>query len=88
MCIRDRESGAGLEATYSSLVKSLHQLLYSTCLDKSVVSKTYKAACTVADQVRTSLADFTHFLKIKAIQNFSLGSYPFYEQTYIYEPVS
>lgn len=75
--MREKESGAGLEATYSSLVKTLRHLLQLTCLDKSVVSRTYKAACTVADQVRISLADFTNFLKIKAIQNFSLGSYPF-----------
>lgn len=72
--MREKESGAGLEATYSSLVKSLRHLLHLTCLDKGVVGKTYKAASPVADQVRTSLADFTHFLKIKAIHNFSLGS--------------
>lgn len=75
-CLKDKETGAGLEASCSSLCDSLRQILQLTCLDPEMVRKGVEAASVVTSQVQTSLKDFTTFLKVKAICNFTLGSYP------------
>lgn len=61
----------------SSLGVSLRELLQAASLDRTPVQRGRHAAEAISRCVCTAVSHFTDFLKVKAVTNFSLGSYPF-----------
>ncbi|KAG8320508.1 hybrid polyketide synthetase [Homalodisca vitripennis] len=72
--LKEKEGALGIDALSANLHVLLRTLLRLTCLDRTGLERGSEAAELVTQQVRASLTDFTAFLKVKAIRNFSLGS--------------
>lgn len=81
--LKDKEGALAIDALTANLQTLLRTLLRLTSLERGGLEKGVDAADLITLQVRSSLTDFTDFLKVKAIRNFTLGSYPLiYEKLY------
>jgi hypothetical protein len=65
-----------VEASATPFVEDLKELLQFTCFDNKVLAVGRDAVLAVASTVKHRLSDFSSFLKVKALRNFTLGSYP------------
>ena len=65
-----------IEASATPFLEDLKELLQSTCFDNKVLDVGRDAVLAVASTVKHRLSDFSSFLKVKALRNFTLGSYP------------
>lgn len=74
---RDPEVILQIEANTSSFVETLKELLRLICFDRNFLRQGIDVLTTVGRLVRQKLNDFSDFLKVKALKNFTLGSYPF-----------
>lgn len=74
---RDPEAILQIEANTSGLAETLRELLRLTCFDRNFLKQGLDVLTTVGRLVRQKLSDFNDFLKVKALKNFTLGSYPF-----------
>ncbi|XP_011150672.1 Hermansky-Pudlak syndrome 1 protein homolog isoform X2 [Harpegnathos saltator] len=73
--IRDPETILQIEANTSGLAETLRELLRLTCFDRNFLKQGLDVLTTVGRLVRQKLNDFNDFLKVKALKNFTLGSY-------------
>lgn len=71
------ESLLRAETATLNFLENLKELLSLTAFDRTVLKPTQKHILNVANIVSERLSNFNNFLKVKAIRNFSLGSYPF-----------
>ncbi|XP_018044334.1 PREDICTED: uncharacterized protein LOC108684498 [Atta colombica] len=71
---RDPEVVLQIEANTSGFVETLKELLRLTCFDKNFLKQGIDVLTTVGRLVRQKLNDFSDFLKVKALKNFTLGS--------------
>lgn len=74
---RDPEVVPQIEANTSGFAETLRELLRLTCFDRNFLKQGTDVLTTVGRLVRQKLSDFSDFLKVKAMKNFTLGSYPF-----------
>lgn len=74
---RDPESILQIESNTSSFVDSMKDLFRLTCFDKQFLKRGTDVIVTSSRLVGQKLVDFSDFLKVKALKNFTLGSYPF-----------
>lgn len=74
---RDPETILQIEANTSGLTETLKELLRLTCFNRNFLKQGLDVLKTVGRLVRQKLNDFNDFLKVKALKNFTLGSYPF-----------
>jgi len=74
---RDPEVILQIEANTSGFIETLKELLRLTCFDRNFLKQGIDVLTTVGRLVRQKLNDFSDFLKVKALKNFTLGSYPF-----------
>lgn len=74
---RDPESILQIESNTSGFMDNLKELYRLTCFDKNFLKQGVDVLTTVGKLVRQKLNDFSDFLKVKALKNFTLGSYPF-----------
>jgi hypothetical protein len=65
-----------VEASTVPFVEDLKELLQLTCFDNNMIDIGRDAVLAVASTVKHRLSDFSSFLKVKALRNFTLGSYP------------
>jgi hypothetical protein len=65
-----------VEAGTAPFVEDLKDLLQFTCFDNKALGIGRDAVLAVASTVKHRLSDFSSFLKVKALRNFTLGSYP------------
>ncbi|XP_072759676.1 BLOC-3 complex member HPS1 isoform X2 [Anoplolepis gracilipes] len=72
---RDLEVVLQIEANTSGFLETLKELLRLTCFDKNFLKQGIDVLTTVGRLVRQKLNDFSDFLKVKALKNFTLGSY-------------
>ncbi|KAG5333721.1 HPS1 protein, partial [Acromyrmex charruanus] len=70
---RDPEVVLQIEANTSGFVETLKELLRLTCFDKNFLKQGIDVLTTVGRLVRQKLNDFSDFLKVKALKNFTLG---------------
>ncbi|XP_044594723.1 Hermansky-Pudlak syndrome 1 protein homolog [Cotesia glomerata] len=71
---RDSESLLQIESNMPGLIDTMIELLRLTCFDRSVLKLGCDVIVTVSRLVRQKFNDFSDFLKVKALKNFSLGS--------------
>ncbi|XP_057340070.1 BLOC-3 complex member HPS1 [Microplitis mediator] len=71
---RDTESILQIESNMSGLIDTMIELFRLTCFDRSVLKIGCDVILTVCRLVRQKFNDFSDFLKVKALKNFSLGS--------------
>ncbi|XP_076241341.1 Hermansky-Pudlak syndrome 1 protein isoform X1 [Calliopsis andreniformis] len=71
---RDPESVLQIESNTSGFIDNLKELYRLTCFDKNFVKQGTDVLTTVGKLVRQKLNDFSDFLKVKALKNFTLGS--------------
>ena len=74
---RDSEAILQIESNTAGFVDALKELFRLTCLDKHFLKQGTDMIITVSRLVSQKLNDFSDFLKVKAIKNFTIGSYPF-----------
>lgn len=74
---RDPESILQIESNTPTFTDNLKELYRLTCFDKQFLKQGVDVLTTVGRLVRQKLNDFSDFLKVKALKNFTLGSYPF-----------
>jgi hypothetical protein len=74
---RDPESILQIESNTSSFLDALKELFRMTCLNKNFLKQGLDVIMTVSRLVCHKLNDFNDFLKVKALKNFTIGSYPF-----------
>lgn len=74
---RDLEVVLQIEANTSGFLETLKELLRLTCFDRNFLKQGVDVLTTIGRLVRQKLSDFSDFLKVKALKNFTLGSYPF-----------
>ncbi|XP_061941342.1 BLOC-3 complex member HPS1 isoform X3 [Apis cerana] len=72
---RDPESILQIESNISGFMDNLKELYRLTCFDKNFLKQGVDVLTTVGKLVRQKLNDFSDFLKVKALKNFTLGSY-------------
>ncbi|XP_043508376.1 Hermansky-Pudlak syndrome 1 protein homolog isoform X3 [Frieseomelitta varia] len=72
---RDPESILQIESNTSGFTDNLKELYRLTCFDKNFLKQGVDVLTTVGKLVRQKLNDFSDFLKVKALKNFTLGSY-------------
>lgn len=72
----DSECLLRVEASTAPFVEDLKELLQLTCFDNKMIDIGRDAVLAVASTVKHRLSDFSSFLKVKALRNFTLGSYP------------
>jgi len=77
---RDPEVILQIEANTTGFVETLKELLRLTCFDRNFLKQGIDVLTTVGRLVRQKLSDFSDFLKVKALKNFTLGSYPLIKQ--------
>ncbi|RLU22457.1 hypothetical protein DMN91_004735 [Ooceraea biroi] len=77
---RDPEVILQIEANTTGFVETLKELLRLTCFDRNFLKQGIDVLTTVGRLVRQKLNDFSDFLKVKALKNFTLGSYPLIKQ--------
>ncbi|XP_021934600.1 Hermansky-Pudlak syndrome 1 protein homolog isoform X2 [Zootermopsis nevadensis] len=63
-----------VEASTTPFLEDLKELLQFTCFDNKVLGIGRDAVLAVAGTVKHRLSDFSSFLKVKALRNFTLGS--------------
>ncbi|XP_076759749.1 Hermansky-Pudlak syndrome 1 protein [Xylocopa sonorina] len=78
---RDPESILQIESNTAGFTDNLKELYRLTCFDKNFLKQGVDVLTTVGKLVRQKLNDFSDFLKVKALKNFTLGSYPFLTTT-------
>ncbi|XP_058809470.1 BLOC-3 complex member HPS1 [Phymastichus coffea] len=71
---RDPETVLQIESSTQSFVESLKDLFKLICLNKNFVQLGRDVVTTVSKLVSQKLNEFSDFLKIKAIKNFTIGS--------------
>lgn len=76
------KSGSGealvrAESYTMGLLDTLKELFHQTSYDEAVMEATTSLAKEVTSSVRDKMKNFTEFLGVKALRNFTLGSYPF-----------
>ncbi|XP_070155056.1 BLOC-3 complex member HPS1 isoform X6 [Polyergus mexicanus] len=71
---RDLEVVLQIEANISGFLETLKELLRLTCFDRNFLKQGVDVLTTVGRLVRQKLNDFSDFLKVKALKNFTLGS--------------
>ncbi|XP_029156975.1 Hermansky-Pudlak syndrome 1 protein homolog isoform X1 [Nylanderia fulva] len=71
---RDLEVVLQIEANISGFLETLKELLRLTCFDRNFLKQGIDVLTTVGRLVRQKLNDFSDFLKVKALKNFTLGS--------------
>lgn len=71
-----------IESSTTAFIDTLKELLHLILWDTSAVSQGHETVKTVCNLVKNRLSDFSKFLKVKALRNFTLGSYPFYIATF------
>ncbi|XP_018394789.1 PREDICTED: Hermansky-Pudlak syndrome 1 protein homolog [Cyphomyrmex costatus] len=71
---RDPEVVLQIEANTSGFVETLKELLRLTCFDKNFLKQGIDVLTTIGRLVKQKLNDFSDFLKVKALKNFTLGS--------------
>lgn len=71
---RDPEVILQIEANTSGFIETLKELLRLTCFDRNFLRQGIDVLTTVGRLVRQKLNDFSDFLKVKALKNFTLGS--------------
>ncbi|XP_078033269.1 Hermansky-Pudlak syndrome 1 protein isoform X2 [Augochlora pura] len=71
---RDPESVLQIESNTSGFTDNLKELYRLTCFDKNFLKQGIDVLTTVGRLVRQKLNDFSDFLKVKALKNFTLGS--------------
>jgi len=76
---QDMECILRIESCGVQLMDLFCEIFRLVCLDQASVSHSADSAKSVARAVRAKLADFIGFLKVKAMRNFTLGSYPFHQ---------
>uniref|UniRef100_T1HAF4 FUZ/MON1/HPS1 second Longin domain-containing protein n=1 Tax=Rhodnius prolixus TaxID=13249 RepID=T1HAF4_RHOPR len=85
----ENTSAACIGSCSHSLGLCLRDILQSTVLDKSNIVRGSSVAISVSQAVAVALANYTNFLQVKALRNFTLGSYPFHYSfilsSFIYE---
>lgn len=59
------------------LWEALRYLFHAACFSEEVSNKEETRAIDVARKVKSRLSSFSDFLQVKAMKNFTLGSYPF-----------
>ncbi|XP_070523977.1 BLOC-3 complex member HPS1 isoform X2 [Cardiocondyla obscurior] len=72
---RDLEVVLQIEANTSGFIETLKELLRLICFDRNFLKQGNDVLTTVGRLVRQKLSDFSDFLKVKALKNFTLGSY-------------
>jgi hypothetical protein len=72
----DSECLLRVEACTAPFVEDLKLLLQLTCFDSKMIDVGRDAVLAVSGTVKHRLSDFSSFLKVKALRNFTLGSYP------------
>lgn len=65
-----------VEASTAPFVEDVKEMLQLACFDRTVLGVGRDAVLAVASTVKHRLSDFSSFLKVKALRNFTLGSYP------------
>lgn len=73
---RDPESILQIEANIGGFSETMKELFRLTCFDRSFLKLGTDVIITVSRLVGQRINDFSDFLKVKALKNFSLGSYP------------
>ncbi|KAI4501822.1 hypothetical protein M0802_003157 [Mischocyttarus mexicanus] len=81
---RDPESILQIESNTSGFTDTVKELFRLTCFDRNFLKQGVDVLTTVGRLVRQKLNDFSDFLKVKALKNFSLGSYPFLLYTFFF----
>ncbi|KAL0107912.1 hypothetical protein PUN28_014880 [Cardiocondyla obscurior] len=71
---RDLEVVLQIEANTSGFIETLKELLRLICFDRNFLKQGNDVLTTVGRLVRQKLSDFSDFLKVKALKNFTLGS--------------
>ncbi|XP_076174985.1 Hermansky-Pudlak syndrome 1 protein isoform X2 [Ptiloglossa arizonensis] len=71
---RDPESILQIESNTPGFTDNLKELYRLTCFDKNFLKQGVDVLTTVGKLVRQKLNDFSDFLKVKALKNFTLGS--------------
>ncbi|XP_066603341.1 BLOC-3 complex member HPS1 isoform X2 [Prorops nasuta] len=71
---RDPESILQIESNTSSFTDTMKELFRLTCLDGNFLKLGIDVLNTTSRLVRQKLNDFSDFLKVKALKNFTLGS--------------
>ncbi|XP_073997896.1 Hermansky-Pudlak syndrome 1 protein isoform X2 [Rhodnius prolixus] len=70
----ENTSAACIGSCSHSLGLCLRDILQSTVLDKSNIVRGSSVAISVSQAVAVALANYTNFLQVKALRNFTLGS--------------
>lgn len=65
------------ESHTMGLLETLKELFHQTSYDEGLMEATTSVAKDVTSFARTKMGNFTEFLRVKALRNFTLGSYPF-----------
>ncbi|XP_024936234.1 uncharacterized protein LOC107263082 isoform X2 [Cephus cinctus] len=71
---RDPESILQIESNTSGFIETMKELFRLTCFDNNFLKQGTDVIVTVSRLVRQKLNDFSDFLKVKALKNFTLGS--------------
>ncbi|KAL6252006.1 hypothetical protein P5V15_014986 [Pogonomyrmex californicus] len=71
MRFREAEVVLQIEANTSGFVETLKELLRLTCFDRNFLKQGIDVLTTIGRLVRQKLNDFTDFLKVKALKNFT-----------------
>ncbi|XP_014599248.1 PREDICTED: Hermansky-Pudlak syndrome 1 protein homolog isoform X1 [Polistes canadensis] len=71
---RDPESILQIESNTSGFTDTVKELFRLTCFDRNFLKQGIDVLTTVGRLVRQKLNDFSDFLKVKALKNFTLGS--------------
>lgn len=66
-----------IESSTSSFNDNLRDLFHLVCMDASQLVQSRDVIVSIMKTVKQRLSDFSNFLKVKALRNFTLGSYPF-----------
>ncbi|XP_046623434.1 Hermansky-Pudlak syndrome 1 protein homolog isoform X1 [Neodiprion virginianus] len=71
---RDPECVLRIESSTSGFTDTMKELLQLTCFDKNFLKQGVDVITAVSKLVRQKINDFSNFLKVKALKNFTLGS--------------
>lgn len=74
---RDPESILQIETSTHTFTESLKELFKLTCLNRNFTNLGVDVITTVNKLVSQKLNDFSDFVKVNALKNFTIGSYPF-----------
>ncbi|XP_048506619.1 Hermansky-Pudlak syndrome 1 protein homolog isoform X2 [Athalia rosae] len=71
---RDPECILRIESSTSGFTETMKELLQLTCFDKNFLKHGIDVILAVSKLVKQKLNDYSNFLKVKALKNFTLGS--------------